>query len=107
MIEVKILAGVCGFVTTVMADSEDQQTASLKIITDCPNYKPLETELTEADAFEECFKKTGEGTIYGICRKYGKHAACPVPCGIVKAVEAACGLALPRDALIEVKKAQP
>ena len=31
-----------------------------------------------------------------------KHAACPVPSGIIKAIEVAAGLALPKDAHIEV-----
>jgi hypothetical protein len=36
--------------------------------------------------------------------KHCKHAACPVPSGIVKAVEVASGLALPKDASIKVRQ---
>jgi hypothetical protein len=104
MVTVKINAGVCGFITTVQADSEDLQNAQLKITSDCPNYKILEQELTEADAFKECFSKLGEGEIYKACAKYCKHAACPVPSGIIKAVEIACELALPRNVLFEIEK---
>jgi len=32
------------------------------------------------------------------------HAACPVPVGIIKAVEVASGLALPKDVKIEIEK---
>jgi len=104
LVEVKINAGVCGFITLVRAESEDLETAQLEIKSDCPNYKALEKELTEVDGFSECFGKLGEGEIYAICRKYCKHAACPVPSGIIKAVEAACGLALPRNASFEIVK---
>jgi hypothetical protein len=38
--------------------------------------------------------KAGEGKVYELCRKYCKHAACPVPSGIIKAIEVSCGLAL-------------
>jgi hypothetical protein len=34
--------------------------------------------------------------------KHCKHAACPVPSGIIKAIEVASGLALPKDASITV-----
>ena len=104
MAKATISAGVCGFVTTVTAVSEDGQNTRLTITSDCPNYKDLGRELTQADAYEVCFAKAGEGKIYETCRKYCKHASCPVPAGIVKAVEAACGLALPRDAAIKVEK---
>jgi hypothetical protein len=36
--------------------------------------------------------------------KHCPHPACPVPSGILKAVEVAAGLALPRDASIVIRK---
>lgn len=104
MVEVKVNAGICGFCTVIGADSEDMQNATLHIETECPNLKPLETELKEVDGFKECFAKIGESDVYKISRKYCKHAACPVPCAIIKGVEAACRLALPKDAEIKIKK---
>ena len=104
MAYVKVNAGICGFITDIKADSEDSQMAQLEITTNCPNYKALEQELTEVDAYEECFAKLGEGKIYKVCAKYCKHAACPVPSGIIKAVEVACGLALPRNVSFEIEK---
>jgi hypothetical protein len=38
--------------------------------------------------------------------KHCKHAACPVPSGIIKAVEVASGLALPKNASIQVSQAE-
>ncbi|MHB1443957.1 MAG: DUF6951 family protein [Candidatus Humimicrobiaceae bacterium] len=40
--------------------------------------------------------------MYETCRKYCKHAACPVPSGIIKAIEVACRLALPKDVCFEI-----
>jgi len=100
----KIHAGVCGFSTTVQVESEDLQTATIQIKTQCPNLKPLELEPIEVDGFVECFGKIGEGEIFELCRKYCKHAVCPVPTGIVKAVEVACELALPKEVSIEITK---
>jgi hypothetical protein len=104
MIEVKVNPGVCGFITTIKVSSEDMQTAVIEISTDCPNIKPLEQELTEADGFEECFSKLGDSKVYELARKYCKHAACPVPSAIIKGIEAACGLALPKDVEIRISK---
>lgn len=99
-----IHAGVCNFTTTVQVDSEDLQTATIQIRTECPSLKPLEAETLEVDGFTECFGKVGEGEIYGWCRTHCRHAACPVPTGIVKAVEVACELALPKPVNIELTK---
>ena len=99
-----INAGVCGFSTTVQVESEDLQMADIHITTQCPSLKPLETLPLEVDGFVECFGKAGEGEIFEWCRKYCKHAACPVPAGIVKTVEVACELALPRNVSIEITK---
>ena len=94
---VTITPGPCRFTTIVDAEQTDSGKAGIKIQTDCTFYKPIEEELTEVDAYSEVFGKLGEGEIYSVCRKYCKHAACPVPSGIIKAVEATFKLALPTD----------
>lgn len=43
----------------------------------------------------------GDG-VYQACFNAGLHKACPVPVGIVKAVEVAAGFALPGNCIIEV-----
>ncbi len=100
----KINAGVCGFTTIVNVESEDAQMAKISIKTQCPNIKPLETDPLEVDGFAVCFGKVGEGEVFAWCRPKCIHAACPVPTGIVKAVEVACEIALPRDVTIELSK---
>ena len=104
MIRVNVDPGICGFKTEIGVSSEDQQTAALVFKTECPNLKPLEQELTEADAYQECFAKVGTGTVFETVRKYCKHAACPIPTALLKGIEAACGLALPRSVRIEMNK---
>jgi len=104
MVEVLVNAGICGFTTTIKIDSEDMQNASIQIQTDCPSIKPMEQELKEADGYEECFAKIGASRVFEISRKYCKHAACPVPTAIVKGIEVACGLALPKDVEIKIEK---
>lgn len=38
--------------------------------------------------------------------KHCYHTACPVPVGIIKAIEIEAGLALPKDAAIELSKSE-
>jgi hypothetical protein len=104
MVEVKVNPGVCGLNTSIKVDSEDMQTAIIEICTDCPNIKPMEQELKEVDGYEVCFSKPGDSKVYELAKKYCRHAACPVPIAIIKGVEVACGLVLPKDVEIKVTK---
>ncbi len=93
-------SGICGFVTTVTAVSDDDDEVELSIESTCPNYARLGDDLKVVDALEVGFAKVGEGPIFDACRTYCKHPACPVPNGIIKAVEVASHLALPHDTSI-------
>ncbi len=104
MSKATVTAGPCGFKTVIEAEQKERGTVALKIKSDCKFYEPLETELTEVSAYDEVFAKLGEGQIYSLCNKYAKHGTCPVPCAILKAVEAAAGLALPVDVTINIEK---
>ena len=104
MVKVSVDAGICGFNSEILAECSDGQNATITFKTDCPNLKPLETKLTTIDGFAECFGKISDTKAYELAETYVKHPACPVPSGIIKAVEVACGLALPKDAVIKIEK---
>ena len=104
MIRVEVNGGACNFNSEVKVTSDDMQTASIEFKTECPNLKPLEQELREVDAYEECFAKLGEASIFEVCKKYCKNAACPVPTAIIKGIEAECGLALPKSIQIKISR---
>ena len=105
MVEVKVNSGICGFETIINVNSEDMQNAEVKIQTQCPNLKPIEQELKEVDAFEECFTKIGGNSkVFNLAIKYCKHPGCPVASAIIKGIEVECNLALPKDVKIEIKK---
>lgn len=96
-------AGVCGFTTEVIARG-DMMKCSLSIKTDCPSIEKLSAELKEVEPMQEIGWQ-GEGPL--TLRKYREtcpHPACPVPAGIIKAVEVEAGLALPKDASITVER---
>ena len=107
MVEVKVNPGVCGFVTLIKVDSEDMQLVTVKMSSGCQYIQALAKELGEVeelDGYTECFSGFGEGQVCELAKKHCKHAACPVPTAIIKGIEAACGLALPRDVEFHIEK---
>ena len=106
MAKAEIHSGICGFVTTVeaTADAEERYKVHLNISSNCKACQRLAQELTEVDALREMTFR-GEGPLtHELGAKYLSHASCPVTTGIIKAVEVAAGLALPKDATIKVSK---
>lgn len=104
MVEVNVNPGICGLKSTIKCDSEDMQTVTVEYCTDCPSLKPLEDELKELDGYEITFAKFGDGPVFEMASKYCKHPGCPVPAAIIKGVEVACGMALPKNAEITLEK---
>ena len=99
MARVRICSGVCGFCTAVETAATDMMRVEVRIESDCPHCTTLAAELQAVNPFQE-LKPDQPGGILDVAKKHLPHAACPVPPGIVKAVEVAAGLALPRDATI-------
>lgn len=94
-------AGICGFKTEVMVRKQGRRCA-LEIRSDCEDIQEMAKQLREVDPYEEISFR-GEGPLtFRIFRKCCRHPACPVPAGIIKAVEVEAGLALARDVSIEV-----
>ena len=104
MTTVKINAGICGFHSIIKVSAQGSRNAIVEMETECPNLKPMAAELHDVNSFQECFAKVGESPVFQLARKYCKHAACPVPTGIIKGIEVACKLALPKKVEIELEK---
>lgn len=100
MAKVKIHSGSCGFITTVEAKM-DGNSCKLSFDSECEAIRSLAGELTEVDPFQEIsFRGEGPETLE-LGAEHCYHTACPVPVGILKAVEVAAGLNLPANATIE------
>ena len=96
-----IQSGICGFTTEVIARA-NSRTCTLRITSDCKSIQKLAEALRQVDPFEEITYR-GEGPLtLRLAREHCPHPACPVPSGIIKAVEVEAGLALPKDATISV-----
>lgn len=102
MTKVVIEPGVCGFLSRVSAESEDQMEVVVKVKSGCESVRNMMKELGDTfDAYELCLQKPGEGPLYTYAQEhFPVHAACPVLNGILKCVEAECNLALKKDVSI-------
>ncbi len=105
---VEIDAGICGFKTSASASSEDSQHVTFEVTSDCENIRRLVVALKDReplDAYQEIspaaesvLMRTARSTLTGCC------AGCVVPVGLFKAMQAAAGLALPKDIRIGLTK---
>ncbi len=103
MAKAEIFAGNCGFNTQVET-SMDGKVCKIEITSECAAIRRMAEELTEVEPFKEISFKRAMPKIHEAGHKYCTHAACPVPVGIVKAVEIEAKLALPTDVSIKLSK---
>ncbi len=105
MAKAEVRAGVCGFTTTIEATMEGK-VCRLAISSDCEAVRRLAEELTQVQPLQEISSRRAVPQALQMGLKHCTHAACPVPVGIIKAVEVEAKLALPRDVIIKVSKSE-
>ncbi len=101
-------AGICGFQTTIHAESADQQNVTFRIASTCEKAQKFGEVLTARGAVDG-YAEIGagsDGVILTTARECLKAccAACAAPCGIFKAMQVAAGIALPKDIAIRMSK---
>jgi hypothetical protein len=99
----EIFSGICGFATVVEA-AMDGKVCNLHITSDCAAIQKLAQELTQVNPYQEISTKRAMPQTLQKGAQYCTHAACPVPVGIIKAVEVEAKLALPKDVVIKLSK---
>jgi len=106
MVKTTIRAGVCGFRTTVLARSDDQQNVSLSIDSNCEKIRGVAEGLSAPiDAYQE-IGDGFNGAVYKVvlAQLKGCCAGCSVPSGIFKSVQVAGGVALPSPVTIDIER---
>ena len=104
-VQATVQAGVCGFVTEVVATSADQQHVEFEVTSTCEKITDLAGQLPAVDAYTEIgagfegeLLSTVQSCLLGCC------SGCAVPVGLFKAMQVAAGLALPRPVSIEIAR---
>jgi hypothetical protein len=88
----------------VVETSAEGKVCHITLSSDCEAIQRLGQELTQVNPFQEISFRRAMPLTLQMGAKYCTHAACPVPVGIIKAVEVECGLALPADVSIKIAK---
>jgi len=104
MATIEVNPGVCGLSSVIHAVSDDEQTVTFTVETTCPHIRAMADAIPTVDGYQEAFGKLGDGEIYQAAHAHCKHPACPVPSAFVKVTEVACGLALPREVHMILRK---
>ena len=90
--------GTCGFTAVVTATVEGGRKAHFTVVSQCEHVAVLATALAEHetfDAYDEMDWRT-ESPLHTLMRESlkGSYAWCPVPLGLLKALQVAAGLSL-------------
>ena len=104
MATAEIDAGVCGHKALVTATRGEGYRVKVTIESDCPHVQKISDDLDEVDAVQQIGLRNGLPSALQAAYVRCAHAACPVPAGIVKAIEVAAGLALPADVSMRISK---
>jgi hypothetical protein len=103
MANASVISGICGFRASIQAVVDDNYEVELQITSDCAKIRNLASALPHVSALHEVGSPISDTETYQAASRCKLHTACPVPCGILKAVEVAAGLALPADVSITLQ----
>jgi len=104
MTKLEINPGACGFIVTVIASKIEPKKATLAIQTECEQVNEMAAMITHLTIEDILGFPFAEDRVYQAAKKVIRHASCPVPCGIIKTVEAELGLAVKQDVHIHFIK---
>ena len=96
MARVVVEPGVCGFTCRIEAVMMPNGLVAVTIESDCELVREFAESFDAIDPVHQLYAADGDNPLH--CHRC--HHGCLVPIGVIKAVEAEAGLALPRDAEI-------
>ena len=103
MTRVTVQPGICGFSILVSVERDKDRNLHLSLDTECEMVKKMAEDISFLE-FRAPFATILHNPVYRSASKNLKHAACPVPSGILKAIEVELGVCLPRPVSITFEK---
>ncbi|PKN25351.1 MAG: hypothetical protein CVU64_20130 [Deltaproteobacteria bacterium HGW-Deltaproteobacteria-21] len=104
MVVIQIEPGVCGFRTMIQANRIGDRRVRIEVESDCARISELGEKLRDLGMREVLKIPMHQNPVYEAAGSCRLHPSCPVPCGIIKAAEAALDLALEKDVKIQFRK---
>ncbi|HYA86954.1 MAG TPA: hypothetical protein VEI57_07825 [Nitrospirota bacterium] len=96
MTKLIIHSGACGYTVTIIAEKAQGGKISLTLDTECEMVKKMPVDISVLDQYVPLAGFL-TNPVYQSAAKHLRHGACPVPSGILKAIEVEAGLNIPKD----------
>ena len=101
---VQVSPGICGFNCKVCAQKIDRRAVSVRIEgSECKQIQRLAQSVTQL-SMQDLFKALTKNPVFVSAQKAGCHSTCSIPTAILKASEAAMGMALASDVMIKFER---
>lgn len=95
--------GICGFPGSIRVYKVGRYAVTVELKSGCDQIRAMNQLLGEM-AMSELFLPPTRNPVYRAAEKANCHASCPYPVAILKAVEVALEMALPKDAKIRFRQ---
>ncbi|HEY6000885.1 MAG TPA: hypothetical protein VI078_16480 [bacterium] len=103
MTKVTVNSGACGFTSVIRATKGPERTVDITIESGCAMVQKLAAEVTRL-ARRDALTGILQNPVYLAAARHLKHAACPVPAAVLKALEVEAGMNVRKDAAITFEK---
>jgi hypothetical protein len=103
MAKVVVHSGACGFTSVVRAEKAPDRTVDIAVESGCAMVQKMAAEITRLGR-RDALTGILHNPVYLAAGKHLKHAACPVPAAVLKALEVEAGLNVAKDATIVFEK---
>jgi hypothetical protein len=92
--------GACGFICRIEVKGTGRYEATVTLESQCKQIKRLAQDFGSVDFMAIAKGRYGENPISQAAAKCGLHPSCPIPCSLIKAVEAELGMAVKKSVSI-------
>jgi hypothetical protein len=99
MTKVRIEAGACGFNAVVCVKKDSGRNLHVTIESECGMLRKMAEDIAMLE-FRAPFSVILHNPVYKAASKNLKHASCPVPSAVIKAIEVESGVSLPKKTQI-------
>jgi hypothetical protein len=99
MTKVVVKPGACGFETVIRAAKGPERTVAISVESGCEHVRKMAAEITRLGR-RDALTGILNNPVYLAAGRHLKHAACPVPAAVLKALEVEAGLNVKKDATI-------
>jgi len=103
MTRVDVSSGACGFTAVIRAEKGPNRTVDISVETGCAMVQKMAAEIASLGR-RDALTGILNNPVYLAAGRHLKHAACPVPAAVLKALEVEAGLNVKMDASIVFSK---